>query len=408
MITAVPEISEDGSVAEMVAAPVATPVTNPCEDTVAVAVLEDDHVTELVRLTMEPSEYNPTALSCWVSPAGTLATSGDTVTARSTAGRTVITAVPEIREDGSVAEMVAAPVATPVTNPCEDTVAVAVPEVDHVTEFVRFAVDPSEYNPVAVSCWVSPAGTLATKGDTVTARSTAGNTVITAVPEIREDGSVAEMVAAPVATPVTNPCEDTVAVAVPEDDHVTEFVRFAVDPSEYNPVAVSCWVSPAGTLATSGDTVTARRTAGRTVMTAVPEINEDGSVAEMVAAPVATPVTNPCEDTVAVAVPEDDHVTEFVRFAVDPSEYNPVAVNCWVFPLATLAVSGDTVTATRMAGRTVITAVPDSSAAESLAVMVARPVAFAVTKPPEDTVAVAVLEDDHVTVLVRFAVDPSE
>ncbi len=85
-----------------------------------------------------------------------------------------------------------------------------------------------------------------------------------------------------------------------------------------------------------------------------------------------------------------------------------MAVNCWVSPTGTFAVSGDTVTATRMAGRTVITAVPDSSAAESLAVMVARPVAFAVTKPPEDTVAVAVLEDDHVTVLVRFAVDPSE
>jgi hypothetical protein len=66
------------------------------------------------------------------------------------------------------------------------------------------------------------------------------------------------------------------------------------------------------------------------------------------------------------------------------------------------------VTATRTAGRTVITAVPESAAAESLAVIVAAPVATAVTRPEDDTVAVAVLEDDHVTVLVKFAVDPSE
>jgi hypothetical protein len=56
----------------------------------------------------------------------------------------------------------------------------------------------------------------------------------------------------------------------------------------------------------------------------------------------------------------------------------------------------------------VITAVPESAAAESLAVIVAAPVATAVTRPEDDTVAVAVLEDDHVTVLVKFAVDPSE
>jgi len=64
--------------------------------------------------------------------------------------------------------------------------------------------------------------------------------VITAVPEFKEDGSVAVIVAAPVATAVTRPFDDTVAVAVLEDDHVTDLVKLAVDPSEYNPVAVSC------------------------------------------------------------------------------------------------------------------------------------------------------------------------
>ena len=86
------------------------------------------------------------------------------------------------------------------------------------------------------------------------------------------------------------------------------------------PVAVNCCVKPLATFAAGGDTVTATNTAGSTVITAVPDMSEDGSVAVMVAAPVATAVTSPCEDTVAVAVLEDDHVTEFVKFAVDPSE----------------------------------------------------------------------------------------
>jgi predicted phosphoribosyltransferase len=258
----------------------------------------------------------------------TVAGDGETVSDTSAAGRTVITAVPEISDEGSVAVMVATPVATAVTRPVDDTDAVDEFEDDHVTELVRSWVLKSEYTPVAVSCCVASAGTLATGGDTVIATSTAGSTVMTAVPEINEDGSVAVMVATPVATPVTRPVEDTDAVESLDDDHVTELVKFAVDPSEYNPVAVSCWVSPTGTLAVSGETVTATKTAGRTVITAVPEIKDEGSVAVIVATPVATPVTRPVEDTVAVAVMDDDHVTELVKLAVEPSEYKPVAVSC--------------------------------------------------------------------------------
>jgi len=56
------------------------------------------------------------------------------------------------------------------------------------------------------------------------------------------------------------------------------------------------------------------------VITAVPEMSDDGSVAVIVAAPVATAVTKPEEDTVAVPVLEDDHDTWSVRSAVLPSE----------------------------------------------------------------------------------------
>jgi len=82
-------------------------------------------------------------------------------------------------------------------------------------------------------------------------------------------------------------------------------------------------------------------------------------------------------------------------------------VSCCVSPTGTFASGGDTVTANNTFGNTVITAVPDKSAAESVAVIVAAPVATAVTKPVEETVAVAVLDDDHVAVLVKLTVEPS-
>jgi hypothetical protein len=261
---------------------------------------------------------------------------------------------------------------------------------------------------VAVSCWVSPTGTLAVAGDTVTDTRTAGSTVITAVPEMSDDGSVAVIVVAPVATAVTKPVEDTVAVAGVDDDQVTVLVKLAVVPSEYTPVAVRCCVSPTGTFAASGDTVTATNTFGVTVITAVPDKSAAESVAVIVAAPdEATAVTKPVEDTVAVDVLEDDHVTVSVRLTIEPSEYRPVAVSCCVAPLGTLATAGDTVTATNTLGVTVMTDVPDKSAAESVAVIVAAPVATAVTNPVEDTVAVPVLDDDHVAVLVKLTVEPS-
>ena len=86
----------------------------------------------------------------------------------------------------------------------------------------------------------------------------------------------------------------------------------------------------------------------------------------------------------------------------------PVAVNCCVKPLATFAAGGDTVTATNTAGSTVITAVPEIVDEGSVAMIVATPVALALTKPDDDTLAVAVFDDDHDTVLVRLALLPSE
>jgi hypothetical protein len=88
------------------------------------------------------------------------------------------------------------------------------------------------------------------------------------------------------------------------------------------PVAVNwtvlyCWIDVA-----AGDTVMVTRTADVTVMTAVPVV--EPSVAVMVAAPVALAVARPWDpevlEIVAVDVDDDDHVTVFVRSAVERSE----------------------------------------------------------------------------------------
>jgi hypothetical protein len=176
-------------------------------------------------------------------------------------------------------------------------------------------------------------------------------------------------------------------------------------------VAVNCWVWPAAIDAVAGVTAIDTSTAGVTVSAAVPEMAPD--VAVIVAAPVATPVARPCEpdafDTVAAPV-DDDHVTVVVRFCVLRSEYVPVAVNCRVWPVATDAAEGLTAIDTSTAGVTVNAAVPE--VAPDVAVMVAAPVATPVASPCEpdefDTVAAAVLDDDHVTVVVRFWVLRSE
>jgi formylmethanofuran dehydrogenase subunit D len=84
-------------------------------------------------------------------------------------------------------------------------------------------------------------------------------------------------------------------------------------------VAVSCCVAPLGTLAAAGDTVTATKTFGVTVITDVPDKSAAESLAVIVAAPVATAVTKPVEDTVAVPVLDDDHVAVLVKLTVEPS-----------------------------------------------------------------------------------------
>jgi hypothetical protein len=176
---------------------------------------------------------------------------------------TVTVAVPE--RPSLVAVIVADPGATAVTSPVADTVATAVPELDHVT------ARPSRGTPladcgVAVSCAVPPSVIDSVAGVTATLATGTGATATVAVPE--RPSLVAVIVADPGATAVTSPVLDTVATVVPELDHVT------VRPSRAAPladcgVAVSCAIPPTKICAVAGVTTTLATGTGVTVTGAV-------------------------------------------------------------------------------------------------------------------------------------------
>jgi len=80
----------------------------------------------------------------------------------------------------------------------------------------------------------------------------------------------------------------------------------------------------------------------------------------------------------------------------------PVAVNCWVRPLAIDGFAGVTEIDCSVAAVTVRTVEPTIDPEVALIVLV--PTATAVATPPAVIVAVAVVPDAHVTWPVRFCV----
>jgi hypothetical protein len=114
----------------IVAEPAATPVTTPLDDTVAIPVLELDHVTARPVSGLLFASY-AVAVSCTVRPTVTLGVAGETLTDATGTAETVRLAVPLF--PSLVAVIVAEPAATPVTTPLDETVAMPVLELDHVT-----------------------------------------------------------------------------------------------------------------------------------------------------------------------------------------------------------------------------------------------------------------------------------
>jgi hypothetical protein len=129
--------------AVMVVVPAATQVAMPVALMVAAAVLELVHVAEELMLAVEPSPYVAVAVNCCVPPATMLAVAGVTAMLDSVFATAVTVSVAVPLTPLSDAVMVVAPAATPVARPAALMVAAAVLELDHVTEDVMLALEPS-------------------------------------------------------------------------------------------------------------------------------------------------------------------------------------------------------------------------------------------------------------------------
>src|SRR4051812_11275918 len=117
---------------------------------------------------------------------------------------------------------------------------------------------------------------------------------------------VAVIVAAPGATAVTSPADETVAIAGALVDQVATFPAIGALLASSG-VAWSCRVRPVMMVAVVGVTATEPPGGVFTAMVAVPAI--PSMVAVIVAAPVATAVTTPAVDTVATVAALEAHVT---------------------------------------------------------------------------------------------------
>ena len=154
------------------------------------------------------------------------------------------------------------------------------------------------------------------------------------------------------------------------------------------------------------------------------------------AVPAAMPVANPPAEIVAVPIVSLAHVTWELMFAVDPSEYVAVAINCWVEPTAKLTgeagvtviednVTGDVVT--EVVGVVVevvelvveVVEVGDAAATtakltdglvmpDRVAEILAVPAATPVARPVESMVTIPVVSVAQVTSEVMSILEPFE
>jgi hypothetical protein len=195
-----------------------------------------------------------------------------------------------------VAVIVAVPSPTEVTSPALDTVAKLVFEVAHVTVAPEIALAFASLT-VAVSWAVSPGEVRLTLADESPTLDATWLTVAVAV--LFTEPDVAVIVAVPSATEVTRPADDTVATDELDVAHVTVGLGI-VTPSASVTVGTNVAVSPIDESARLvGDSVTLDAT-WLTVTEADPLAEPD--VAVIVAVPLATAVTSPADETVAMDV----------------------------------------------------------------------------------------------------------
>jgi len=142
---------------------------------------------------------------------------------------------------------------------------------------------------------------------------------------------------------------------------------------------VSCLPVPLAMLGLVGVIAIDTNVACVTVSVVEPEMLPE--VAVIVVDPVAPDVASPCEPAVllivAAPVLEELQMTEAVRSCVVVSEKVPVAVNCWVVPLAMPGLVGVRAMDASVAAEMVIVVSPEMF--PEVAVMVAVPMPLPVT-----------------------------
>jgi hypothetical protein len=271
------------------------------------------------------------------------------------------------------------------------------------TMFVRFCVLLSVYVPVVVNCSFCPGPMLGFVG--VTEIDTSVAAVTARIVEPVTPPETALMVVDPAPTPEARPAELMVATPVFVELQVTEAVRFWVVPSLKVPVAVNCSVSPLAIEGFVGVTLMEASVAAVTVRVVVPVTLPETAL--MVADPAPTPEARPAAVIVATPVFVELQVAEVVRFWVVPSLKVPVAVNCWVNPLAIEWLAGVTLIDESVATVTVTVRVVEPEIAPETALMVVDPAPTVEARPEAEMVAAPVFVELQVTEAVRFWVLPS-
>jgi len=199
--------------------------------------------------------------------------------------------VPEPEIEPTDAVTVELPTATAVAKPVLLTVATLAADEFQTAVLLTSCVLLSVNVPVAVNCWVIPAGTVALAGITAIELKAAALTVRAAEPDIKAE--VAETVTLPNATLLASPLLSIEAMVGSVEFQFTGD-RVCVLPSVNAPIAVKA-VTVIGTRI------------GVTVKVLDPVIPL--RVAQMLALPLATPVARPAPPTVETPAVAEDHVT---------------------------------------------------------------------------------------------------
>jgi hypothetical protein len=288
-----------------------------------------------------------------------------------------------------VAVMVTVPAFLPVTSPEALTLAIG-PSLDCQVNVALGTALPCASVADAVSCVVKPTLTDVDAGDTVTLATGPGVTVSVAPGETLPS-LVAVIVEVPTTNPVATPEDETLATVGLLDAHVTTR-PVTTTPLMSFVVAVKVDVDPLATVADNGATVTLPTGTSVTESDAVPAIPSLVAVTVTVpgAPPCATPVDEPIVATVGSLV---DQATG--RVTTVPLTSLRVAVKVVFVPTTIEILAGATVTVATGGAVTVTVELPDF--VSLVAVIAVEPGATPVTTPVDDTVAMLVLADDHVT-----------